>query len=60
MFTLISKVQLIASCMRPFKIIFKTDANEATTAIGNPDVNEQSFAPGGIVGFKLTFFQLSC
>ena len=59
--------------MRPFKVVFKTDANEvagATTA-GNPtavpaiapanaDVNEAGAFPGGIIGFSLNYFQVGC
>ena len=37
--------------MRPFKITFKSDSNELTTASGTADTNEESFVPGGIVGF---------
>jgi hypothetical protein len=46
--------------MRPFKVIFKTDANEATIGAGNSQTNEQAIAPGGIIGFQLTFLQISC
>ena len=46
--------------MRPFKIIFKTDANEMTIANGDNANNEQSGIPGGIVGFQLTFNQIGC
>ena len=53
-------VHFILAFMRPFKIIFKTDDNEQTTAGGTEDVNEESVAPGGIVGFQLTFNQVSC
>ena len=44
--------------MRPFKITFKTDSNELTTASGTADTNEESFVPGGIVGFQLSFAQV--
>jgi hypothetical protein len=50
--------------MRPFKVIFKTDANEMTTAVigtaTTAAINEQSAFPGGIIGFQLSFNQLSC
>jgi hypothetical protein len=47
--------------MRPFKITFKTDANELTIAAGATAVNnEESFAPGGIIGFQLFFNQIAC
>jgi hypothetical protein len=46
--------------MRPFKITFKTDANEVTTINGMANTNEESFAPGGIIGFQLTFTQIAC
>jgi hypothetical protein len=48
---------------RPFKIIFKTDANEVTItagATGDASMNEQADSPGGIVGFQLSFVQISC
>ena len=44
--------------MRPFKLTFKTDSNELTTASGTADTNEESFVPGGIVGFQLSFAQV--
>ena len=43
--------------MRPFKITFKTDSNELTTASGTAETNEESFVPGGIVGFQLSYAQ---
>jgi hypothetical protein len=46
--------------MRPFKVTFKTDANEVTANGGNAILNEESFAPGGIVGFQLTYTQIAC
>jgi len=48
---------------RPFKVIFKTDANEITTMGGAASTainNEQAVAPGGIIGFQLNFLQISC
>jgi hypothetical protein len=47
--------------MRPFKIIFKTDANELTIAAGATTSNsEETLAPGGIIGFQLFYNQISC
>ena len=44
---------------RPFRITFKTDANEVTAG-STPNSNEQSETPGGIVGFLLNYSQVSC
>jgi hypothetical protein len=49
--------------MRPFKVIFKTDANEVTAGGAGAAfamTNEQGIFPGGIVGFQLTWLQTSC
>ena len=45
--------------MRPFRVTFKTDANEVAGA-GAAGTNEQFNAPGGIIGFQLSFSQISC
>jgi hypothetical protein len=50
----------VAAFTRPFKITFKTDANEIVTAGGMANNNELSLFPGGIVGFQLNFNQISC
>jgi hypothetical protein len=53
--------------MRPFKVTFKTDSSELssspTTTATDPTVNESAglnFGTGGIVGFSLNYFQVSC
>ena len=52
--------------MRPFKVVFKTDANElagpttATAPAANANVNEAGAFPGGIIGFSLNYFQVGC
>jgi hypothetical protein len=54
---------LFLAFTRPFKIIFKTDANELTGIAGiaiSAANNEQSASPGGIIGFQLNFLQISC
>jgi len=53
---------------RPFRVIFKTDANEVTIAAGAAAMannNEQAAgaaapAIAGIVGFSLNYQQVSC
>ena len=45
--------------MRPFRLTFKTDANEMTVAAA-ATTNELSVVPGGIIGFQLTYMQISC
>ena len=47
---------------RPFRMTFKTDADEVNTNAGatQADVNEQSVAPAGIIGFSLNFNQIAC
>ena len=52
--------------MRPFKVVFKTNANELTGATiampptTTPDLNEAGIFPGGIIGFSLNYFQVGC
>jgi hypothetical protein len=51
--------------MRPFKVVFKTDSNEMTGTVIQTSKNELfsgAAAPmiGGIVGFSLNYFQISC
>lgn len=47
---------------RPFRITFKSDSFEATTATGAnmANVNEQNGMPAGIVGFSLNYQQVAC
>lgn len=49
----------ICTFTRPFRIAFKTDANEVV-GIAATGTNEQTGAPGGIIGFQLSFNQISC
>lgn len=53
---------LIAAQQRPFRVIFKTDANEATTgnANTNEDTTELAEPPGGIIGFHLNYALQDC
>ena len=47
----------------PFKVGVNLDNSEivgTTVTDGDADTNEQSEFPGGITGFKLTYFQVSC
>jgi hypothetical protein len=42
-------------------MVFKADANELNgAAINDASTNEQVGFPGGIVGFSLNYFQVSC
>ena len=45
---------------RPFRIIFKTDADEVTYKLAMTNLDEQSAAPGGIIGFQLMYWQEPC
>ena len=54
----------VPAANRPFRVIFKSDANEVTGAAA-ANTNEQAAgaaapAIGGIVGFSLNFQQVSC
>ena len=45
----------------PYRITFKTNADEATAAIAlNADANEQDLIPSGFVGFSLSYAQVAC
>ena len=44
----------------PFTITFVTDGDEVSATAGDHMTDEINGAPGGIVGFKLDFQQLSC
>jgi hypothetical protein len=51
----------VCSKVVPFRIMFKTDANEATGNMANDgNVNEQAGTPGGIVGFSLNYVEQDC
>ncbi|XP_059088177.1 uncharacterized protein LOC131884423 [Tigriopus californicus] len=51
----------ICSSQKPFRISFKTDADEKTLAATNDaELNEQSVAPGGIIGFNLNWALQDC
>jgi hypothetical protein len=47
---------------RPFRLVFNTDANEmqASAAANMATTTEESGIPGGITGFSLDYFQVSC
>ena len=47
---------------RPFRIQFKSDADEDTTNANamKGNKNEQNGGPGGIVGFMLSYVQIPC
>ncbi|TRY61395.1 hypothetical protein TCAL_13401 [Tigriopus californicus] len=48
------------SQQRPFRVIFKTDADEVTGAIAGANENEQEAFPGGIIGFHLNYALQDC
>jgi len=52
----------ICTARRPFRITFRTDADEITSiAAGSADpLDEQAVFPGGIVGFSLAYTQTAC
>ncbi len=50
----------VCSQTRPFKIEFKTDANEATATNTDASTSETNIFPGGIVGFSLNYVQRAC
>ncbi|TRY61752.1 hypothetical protein TCAL_11241, partial [Tigriopus californicus] len=49
----------ICTQQRPFRVIFKTDADEMTGA-ASPETNEAEGFPGGIIGFLLNFALQDC
>ena len=55
---------LLSATMAPYRIVFKTDADEvAGTVTDNTNeafTNEQGELPGGIIGFNLNFVQQDC
>ena len=53
----------IAGRHLPFRVGVDFDANErdnSATAKSKATLNEQQGSPGGIVGFKLTYWQVAC
>jgi len=53
----------VCSRATPFRVGVNFDDNEldgGTAAADKADVNEQAAGPGGIVGFQLTYWQVSC
>lgn len=50
----------ICSQTRPFRVFFKTDANERTTGLSSVAGNEQAMFPGGIIGFHLNYALQDC
>ncbi|TRY61834.1 hypothetical protein TCAL_13320 [Tigriopus californicus] len=45
---------------RPFRVLFKTDADEMTERITAVVANEQAGFPGGIIGFHLNYALQDC
>ncbi|XP_059089365.1 uncharacterized protein LOC131885355 [Tigriopus californicus] len=56
----IVNTQSICTQQRPFRVIFKTDADEVTGAIAGANENEQEAFPGGIIGFHLNYALQDC
>jgi hypothetical protein len=51
----------LTATTKPFRLTFVTDGDEFADGVGSTaDDNEQSEAPGGIVGFALTYTQHEC
>ena len=46
----------------PFRVTFKTDADEMTETVLDTmaDMNEQNEIPAGIIGFSLSYAQAAC
>ena len=46
----------------PFRVGVNFDSNEQDSSSANEmtTTNEANGSPGGIIGFKLTYFQISC
>ena len=53
-------IKLFLGGKRPFRLTFKTDADEITEAASSGQSDETSLSPGGIIGFSLNFFQVPC
>ena len=50
----------MSSLQVPFTVTFVTDGDEVAATAGDANTDELNAAPGGIVGFKLDYQQLSC
>jgi len=58
----IARVGTVCARHLPFRVGVDFDANERDSIVtaDMTTVTEQSGSPGGIIGFKLTYFQVSC
>ena len=45
---------------KPFRITFKTDADEVTATSMPGTLDEQALIPAGIIGFSLDYWQQPC
>ena len=51
---------LVSAAVRPFRIRFETDATEVLTTDEDQNLSESYGAPGGIIGFNLSWKQVEC
>ena len=51
---------LVSAAVRPFRIRFETDATETLTTDEDQQKSESYGAPGGIIGFNLSWKQVEC
>ena len=51
---------LVSAAVRPFRIRFETDATEVLTTDEDQKLSESYGAPGGIIGFNLSWKQVEC
>ena len=51
---------LVSAAVRPFRIRFETDATEVLTTDTDQSKSESYGAPGGIIGFNLSWKQVAC
>ncbi|XP_059088965.1 uncharacterized protein LOC131885059 [Tigriopus californicus] len=56
----IVNTESICTQTRPFRVLFKTDADEMTERITAVVANEQAGFPGGIIGFHLNYALQDC
>lgn len=57
--TTAAEQKTICTAKRPFKLTFRTNADEAVAADA-ANTNENNGTPKGIIGFSLNFYQVAC
>ena len=58
--TVIKTMICLSARARPFRLGVVFDGSEVSTTAGDAIADEQDLFPGGIVGFKLDYFQEAC